>query len=288
MTFDHFLNQAWNDHAENPKIVRDRFAEGLGLIGSDEQVASMAHLITHVMGEHLGEWQTGVDWLMRLEHLPAVQEEGLAAISRSVASLRLAKGQEASLTSLSRSDQIRACAVAASALCGHQQITRANELLQTALGLAESGLPSDDPAHRSLAATGHNLACTLEEKIDKNPQEIELMILAARTSRIYWQIAGTWLEVSRAEYRLANTYLQAKDLDKAYQSAQNCLQIAEQNQAPALELFFAYEAQALVEKARQRKPEQDIAVAEMKKHFAALSPEDQKWCEKTLLAFSPA
>jgi hypothetical protein len=41
------------------------------------------------------------------------------------------------------------------------------------------------------------------------------MIFAAKTTRKYWEIAGTWLEIERAEYRLAMTYLAAGDLNVA-------------------------------------------------------------------------
>lgn len=69
---------------------------------------------------------------------------------------------------------------------------------------------NDHPAFRALAVTGNNLACTLEEKNHRSLQETELMILASRTARKYWELAGGWLEISRAEYRLAMNYLQAK------------------------------------------------------------------------------
>lgn len=45
------------------------------------------------------------------------------------------------------------------------------------------------------------------------------MLLAAQTARKFWEQAGTWLQVEKAEYRLSMTYLQAGDPGKAWQRA---------------------------------------------------------------------
>ena len=159
---------------------------------------------------------------------------------------------------------------------------RANEFLKQALQLAESGLDKKDPANRALAVNGNNLACALEEKQTRTDDEKRLMILAANTGRKYWEFAGTWLEVSRAEYRLAMTYVKALDLTEALKHSQTCIELCKENGAGMLDLFYAYEVLAVVEKARDNSLGFEKALVTAERYFEQLSTEDKSWCEKSL------
>ena len=140
-------------------------------------------------------------------------------------------------------------ATASTHLAAHDT-ARAGRLLEEALDLAQrAGLPPADPMHRTLAITGNALACTLEERRDRSADERALMILAAKTAREHWAIAGTWLETERAEYRLANTWRQAGDAARARGHAQACLDIVAANDGAALERFFGWEALGLADRA---------------------------------------
>ena len=100
------------------------------------------------------------------------------------------------------------------------------------------------------------------------------MLLAAHTGRKYWQIAGTWLEIERAEYRLAQSYFKARDLINSIKHANLCLTICETNNAGALEFFFAYESIALVEnkmKLLEKSIKRACPVSELFIFFAILS-----------------
>lgn len=252
MTFNEFLNQAWNDHVTSAVDVASRLPDGLKLIETGEQIPQMAALVTHVFGEHLGKWSEGVATLKQLKAVRAFETgtESEHAVNRSIASLELAAGQRSSLGDTSTSDQVRILAVAASALSAQKDADKAQSLFRQALEKAQTGIAKEDPANRALAVTGNNLACALEEQPARTPAETELMILAAQTGRKFWALAGTWLHVERAEYRLAQTYLKAGDTVRALQHAQTCLELSQENDAPALEMFFGYEALALAERAR--------------------------------------
>lgn len=285
MSFNEFLNQAWNDHARQAAEVASRLDAGIKLIEKNDQIPAMARLVTHVMGEHLGHWDKGVQLLRQLSESSFYDSgsESFKDIERSIASLEVAAGKRQSLDGLSLSDQIRVLAVAASALSEQKDPERAKQLFRGALDKAQDALAKDDPANRALAVTGNNLACALEEKPTRSKDEIELMILAAQTGRKYWEIAGTWLETERAEYRLSQTYLKAGDLAKALAHAQVCLELGQENSAPALELFFGYEALALVEKARGNTIGFAKALEQVKANFSKLSAEDKSWCEASLI-----
>jgi len=284
MDFDTFMAKAWDDHATDAAAVARRLDDGIALIGDEAQLNRLMHLGQHVYGEHLAEWRNGVSFLERLTTLPPFVREGASgqAQRRAFAGLQLAQGEDAELGELSASDRIRVLAMASSHLAAHDS-ARACRLLEEALDLAQrADLPADDPMHRTLAATGNNLACTLEEKPDRSAEERALMILAAQTARHHWAIAGTWLETERAEYRLANTWLQAGDLARAREHAQACLEIVAANDGAALERLFGWEALGLVERAAGNATGHAQALARAREAFAELEESDKSWCAASI------
>ena len=285
--FSDFLNNAWSDHVTKTIEVSNRFPAALKLIEKNEQIPSLAGIITHVMGEHLGEWNRGIVMLKQLPELPAYDgaSESQWAVARSIASLEIAGSLRQSLEEFSLSNQIRILAVAASAL-SEKDAVRAQSLFLSAIEKTEKGMSKDDPANRALAVTGNNLACSLEEKKDRSPAETDLMILAAKTCRHYWEIAGTWLEVERAEYRLANTYLKAGKAELALEHAKKCIEVSRNSSAAALELFFGYEILALVEKFCGNAEAFEGAVKNANLYFSQLSDDDKSWCESSLKKLS--
>lgn len=280
-----FVAECWDLHATDAPAVALRLPHGLDRVTDEPGLISLAQLAHHVYGEHLGAWADGLKYLAALGRLPAFDAHGASGptLLRLRASLALAGGEGDLRSTLSASDRIRVGAMASSSLAGHD-VSRATQLLQEALAEARSsGLPAEDPMNRALAVTGHNLACTLEEKVGRSAQERELMILAARTSRHYWALAGTWLETERAEYRLAMTWLQAGDLAEARTHAQLCLEIVQsQPEAPALERLFAWEALGVVERAAGNSTGHQRALAAAREAFASLDESDRSWCAAEL------
>jgi hypothetical protein len=227
MTFEAFIDTAWNDHAERTEAVAERLAQSLALVTAADRVAPYARLVTHVYGEHLGEWSRGVALLESLRRLPACDgsDEAARIIARNVAALRYAAGDPAPLAALATDERIAALALAASAFAGRSAFAAAIAAYAEALRCAEPGLPDGSPALRALAAGGNNLAAALEEKRDRSPDETRGMLVAAEAGLRYWTRAGTWLEEERAWYRLARSQLQAGDADSAIASAGRCIDV---------------------------------------------------------------
>jgi len=280
MDFDTFMAQAWEDHASDAAVVARRLDAGIALVTDEPKLNRLMHLGQHVYGAHLGQWQEGTAFVERLVAHPVFATDGASgqARARTVASLRLAAGERMVLDALSASDRIRVVAMAASSLA-ERDTARAGALLQEALAAAQrSGLPATDPMNRALAATGNNLACALEEKPDRSAGERALMILAAQTARRHWALAGTWLEIERAEYRLAKTWLAAGDLAQARAHAQACLEIVAAHNGPALERLFGWEALGLVERAAGHAGGHAQALARCREAFAELDESDKAGC----------
>lgn len=285
MDFDAFIDQAWADHATDPAAVATTLqAQGLARVTDADQLSSMAHLAHHVFGSHLARWEEGLRFQQQLAALPFC-EAGSAqalAIARHISALRLAAGTGDDRAAWSTSEQIRLTAMAANNLAEHDA-GRASTLLQEALAQADAcGLPDTDPFHRALAIAGNNMAGTLEEKPTLSAHEVQLMIQAAQAARRHWAIAGTWLEVERAEYRLALSWIKAGDTAQARLHAQNCLQIVQAQGNVPLEAFFGWVVLGQVEQAAGNAAALAQALSHAESAFAGLAKADRGWCQASL------
>ncbi len=280
MTFHEYLKNAWSIHPLESEKLFGEFKRHLNLIQTSEDVNAFAHLITHVSGEHLGKWKEGLHLLQILKANPLLND--YLIIDRYIATLSLSLDSHYSIKNFSDSDQARILAMAASALAFNNQAKRAADYIELACQIAKSKLDKSDPANKSLAIAGNNLASSLEEKESLTHEETKLMVQAAYVGRIFWELAGTWKEVERAEYRVARSFLKADILDKAFLHAEKCLEIVAANNNEPLEVFFGFEVMALVERARRNNLGFEESIEKMKKALLELTPEDQSWCKDVL------
>ena len=282
--FDNWLGKAWDDHVNDAAAVARRLDEGRQLAGDQQELKSLANLAHHLYGEHLGDWNAGVDWLLALADHPGFtsEDDARAALGVYLASLALSGGHDDGAQPLPASDRVRATALAAGNLAT-RDTPRAQRLFKQALHEAEAGsLPHDGPHVRSLAIASNNMACTLEEKALLTSDERDLMLAAAQAARRYWALAGGWLETERAEYRLTKSCLKAGDAKQARRHAQLCLEIVQANAAPPLEHFFGWEALGLAERAAGSITGLERALTQASKAFQALDEGDRGWCRESL------
>lgn len=279
-TLDDFLDQAWTDHATDAVAVAERLPQGLPLVQDDDGVLRLAMLAHHVLGEHLGRWPQGLAFLSQLAERGVHGEAGAAALARCRASLRLSGGITDDRAAMATGDQCRVTAMAAACLAT-QDTARAGELLTDAVARA-AALPDADPGVRAVAANGNGIAATLQELAPLEPARRALMIRAAQAARLHWERAGTWLEVERAEYRLALCWLAAGDAAQALRHGQRCDTIVRENGARPLEVFFAAEAIGLPARALGDHAGHAAALATARQAFDALPAGDQGWCRPTL------
>lgn len=285
--FQRFIAQAWNDHADDAAAVGARLDDrAVALATEPTHVPELARLGHHVFGEHLARWADGIAWQQRVAALPLADAVGRATAERFVASLSLA-GQSADPRPLmSPSDATWATALAAASLAGHDA-TRAGQLFREALARFDAaGLPDTAPCVRALAVTGNNLAASLEERASRSDPERELMILAAQTARRFWALAGGWLEIERAEYRLAHTWLKAGDAARARSHAQACLALIKAHGDVPLERYFGLEVGVLAARAQGDAATAAASLETMRQVFTELAPDDQGWCRATLDALA--
>jgi hypothetical protein len=284
MEFDGLMAECWEQHATRAREVAQRLLASRELVEQMDQIPRFAQLSAHVFGEHLGDWAAGIALLESLRDRPCFQRESEAerAVVRTVATLRLAgSGDRRQLAGLEDSELIRVLSMAASALAGQRELERALDYFKEALGLI-SGVATGDPAHRALAVTGNNLAADLEERPERTAPETDLMVLAARTARTEWEIAGTWENVLRAEYRLACTCLEAGLADEASEHARQCLEIGQANGAGVVDRFWSNQAVALVAHARDDASTFADALDAARRDFESIPEGDRAWCRSGL------
>jgi tetratricopeptide (TPR) repeat protein len=283
MEFEEFIRTAWAEHADQPDDVAERLALSLDRVELPAHVAPFAGIVTHVFGEHLARFEDGVELLESVRRLPAChgQAEALGILSRSVAALRFASGEERALDVLAPQDRISVLANASGAILGQSDFGRAIAAYDEALRLALKHGP-EARAQRSLAAAGNNLASSLEEKADRSASETEGMLRAAEAALTYWAQAGTWLEVERAEYRLTRSLLQAGQAGAAIEHARQCLAVCAANDAPAFERFFGEAVLAIAQRSAGDQSAFAAARERALSLFAQVPDDEQQWCAPEL------
>lgn len=279
-----FVQQAWQDHADDARAVADRLPQALALVADDNGLLGLIGLAHHVLGEHLGAWQEGLDYCERLRALPAYDAalSSGASLRRVQAALKLSGALADERANLSASDQVRVTVMAAANLAPRDAARAASLLQQACDDALAAALPASDPAQRSIAASANGIAATLEEKPTRTSGETALMLAAAEAARRLWEVAGTWLEVERAEYRLAMSCTQAGQLERARGHAQQCLALVQAHDNVALEAFFGFEALAVVERAAGFEAASADAVSAAREAFVRLSDGDRSWCQASL------
>lgn len=249
MDWQALVGGGWQRHADDAAGVVATLRDALDTTPPADQAPAIAALVVHVAGEHLGRWDDGLALLDRLA-APAGSAEA-RAVARSRAVLHRCRGDEAAAAAAvaeavgdafpDASHHARVDAIAASAIAAQRDLARAAAYFARAV--RDGGdLPDGDPAVRALAITANNLAVALEESPDRGPAGDALLRDAARAARGFWARAGTWINVERAEYRLAKAHLALGEPAVALRHAKACLAIVEEHDGDALERLFAHEA----------------------------------------------
>jgi tetratricopeptide (TPR) repeat protein len=252
VSISELVNKGWGAHPDDPEGVLASMEAAVDDVSDPADALRVAGLGSHCAGEHLGQWQRGLDLLGRLSDTVDPDHEAAGSLWRTAAVLTLCAGGDwepllaRGPTEPAESGRVRVLAGAAGALVGQGQSGRAGELLTAALAVAAYGPAKDDPAARSLAITGNNLACELEVRGDRSAADDALLEQAALLARQYWEVAGTWTNVKIAEYRLAMTYLALGRPADARAHANAGLEIWKANQGGPADAVFVRESLAKV------------------------------------------
>lgn len=243
-----WLDQAWDQHPDQPQTVAGRLPEAVALLHDGTAPAEeLARFGEHLLLGHLDQAQPLRDFIAAMQ--PAARDDAAVAcvLRRAELGLLLAGHGEGPAAELPAEEHLRALGQAMLALTRRPDLAGATSLLDQAQALA---LRADgSKSWRALAIITNNLAGDMryyrEQHLGGDAPADPLMLEAARLARIHWATVGGWTEVERADYQLALCHAAAGQGEAALLHAKACLAGCEANRADAYELFFAHEALAI-------------------------------------------
>lgn len=236
-----WLDQAWNEHAEQTARVAAELAERAATLPDDADGAGVLRLAAHTLLAH----QADTAAMQRL--LAQVPPGETLAAAMRPARWALATLEGSAPPQVSDRERWAALEYVALVLVARGQAALAQQHL-----LAEEAaavVHPDEAARRAYAASANNVAGSLRDGPRGNAACDALMLAAAQLARRAWERAGTWLHVERADYYLALCHVALGQGNEAVASAQACLARCEAEGADAYELFFGHECCALAQRA---------------------------------------
>ncbi len=229
-----WLDQAWHEHADQPRAVADGLLQRAASLGDDADGAEALRLAEHVLLAHLADAPALAQLLAQAPAHAALA----AARERSDWMLDILAERPAS--ALPDSQRWRALHNLVMALVGLGRVAQGRSALfaEEAAALASPG----NDALRGYAASANNIAGDLRTGVRGDAQRDALMLDAAHLARRAWEVAGTWLHVERADYQLALCHAVLGQGAHALVYAQACLARCEAEGADPVECFFAHAA----------------------------------------------
>lgn len=85
MSFEGFINQCWSDHGDAPEQVADRLSQNISLVTKPADVGPMVHIVTHIFGEHLAQWDR-LAWAQQLAGDHLAMRQSLAQLEQCFSS----------------------------------------------------------------------------------------------------------------------------------------------------------------------------------------------------------
>jgi hypothetical protein len=228
-----WLDDAWYRHDREPQPVLDGLFERAPALPDDGDGAEALFLAEHVALAHMAD---GAALERLLPRLPAH-----AALARGLKRSRWELDTLAGRPAPDLPDALRWQAlgnvVLALALGGRVAEARVALFAPEAAALASE----DGDARRAFASSANNVAGGLRGQARRDAARDVLMIEAAVLSRRAWALAGTWMNVERADYQLAMCHAVIGEGDAAVRHGMACLARCEAEGADAYERFFAHE-----------------------------------------------
>lgn len=283
-TLRHWLAQAQSQHADQPLAVAADLTARAASLPADADGAEAIRLAEHVWLAHAAD-AAGLQAFV--DALPAALAQH-ASTAPSLQRARLALVWLSGLPMPAHTDATRWRALqnVVLAMAAQGRSEQALALLQTDKAAALAQGPSD--AGKAFAATANNVAGHLQDGLRGDAGRDALMLQAAAIARRAWASAGGWMQVERADYRLALCHAAAGQGAEAVEHARRCLAgcVAAGEQADALEHFFAHEALVRAHRAAGDAAAADAAVQRMQELLADVPEADglRAWCAEVLLA----
>lgn len=283
MTFKEYIEKSWAEHEKQTDQVVLSYEQGISLIQSEDELLGLSRLVSHIASDHNFKFNAATVTLQKLfDHPLATAQKAKLALTRLLVTLKYMADQTEDISNFSLSDRTIIFASTAASLLLQKNFDKAKMLLNNAIAASHSLKENSDPAFKTLAMCTNNMAAALSEKNILTPQEESLMIETAQYARNFWEKAGTWLNVERAEYYLSKYFRKIVDLENAERHGYLCLEICEKEKADPVELFFAHQSLALVFRLKKNDIQYQTHLGFMRKYFTECGQADQSWMKASL------
>lgn len=183
MKFKEYLNAAWSTHRSDPKQVADLLKENFKLMETEDDVMDMANLIVHICGDHLGEWNRGIELLRKLKNNATIKDQNL--MNRYIGILTLGNNPNSKIDNFSPYDQVMILSSTATALVALGGLKNAEKFLKLSDEIISTQFIKDESINLAMAKSGERIASTLQMKNDKSESEVDFMNLAIALNRKY-------------------------------------------------------------------------------------------------------
>ena len=281
-TLRSWLDQAQSQHADQPSVITAGLRTRAAQLPADADGAEAIRLAEHVWLAHAAD-AAGLQAF--LDALPAALGQA-ASTAPSVERARLALAWLAGQPVPALADTLRWRLLqnVVLAMAAQGRSAQALGLLQTdeAAALAQG----HSEAGKAFAATANNVASHLQDGPRGDAALDTLMLQAAALARRAWASAGGWMQVERADYRLALCHAAAGQGAEAVEHARRCLAgcVAAADQADAVEHFFAHEALLRAHHAAGNAAAADAALQRMQALLPDITEADglHAWCARVL------
>ena len=281
-TLRSWLDQAQSQHADQPSVITAGLRTRAAQLPADADGAEAIRLAEHVWLAHAAD-AAGLQAF--LDALPAALGQA-ASTAPSVERARLALAWLAGQPVPALADTLRWRALqnVVLAMAAQGRSAQALGLLQTdeAAALAQGR----SEAGKAFAATANNVASHLQDSPRGDAARDTWMLQAAALARRAWASAGGWMQVERADYRLALCHAAAGQGAEAVEHARRCLAgcVAATDQADAVEHFFAHEALLRAHHAAGNAAAAGAALQRMQALLPDITEADglRAWCARVL------
>ena len=284
--FRSVLDSAWLKHDSAQSKTRLLIESAFELQKTDKESVDLARLVSHFYGEHLFEIEAGSMLLSRIKEASTTSTyEDLDFYLTVFEILKNPEKKDESILNLKPDTASRVLMYCSLPLLIHRGSICAEAFWKHSLSIAEA-LESDlnMSSAKLIASTSNGIACYLEEKNELMGVDSMLLEQSALIARKYWEIAGSSLQIERAEYRISKSSLKLGKLDQALLAAQKCLKIVQKDRLGPFEEFFAIEAILAVKRRMDSAPEFQSEVVLQQKLFNELGPADQAYCKQYLIS----
>lgn len=209
--FPEFITRCWQDHTLHPKTVRTELHRFLATNAKIEHLIELSALACHIDAEHLGDWQSAMDYYAGLHAaFPSLPEGVRHRLKRQREIITKALDVRAELAEFDDRSMLYITALALPAATLQIDASAGQALLSQVITLLEMIGP-EAPERRLVAIVTANLTCDIVQRYELPTDMRALLLRVAKTSHELWNDVGDASDKSRSAYRLSLASVRADE-----------------------------------------------------------------------------